>query len=111
MSMFSKFKLEAVNNGKLLAHINDALDEAIRNLCDPGTDMKQARTVVVTLKLEPSKTGKKVHLSPKVDLKLQPPTVDGTEISLNVLKAEGYIFLGEQLGLEFSEDDPDEKTI
>lgn len=109
--MFTRLKLENVNNGQLLAHINDALDEAIRNLCDPGTDMTQTRTVVVTLKLQPSKTKKKVSLFPKIDLKLQPPTVDGTEISLNVLKAEGHIFMGEQLGLKFNGegDDPSEK--
>ncbi len=99
--MYQRLALESVNNGKLLAHVNDAIDRAVSNICDPSTSAEQERTVTITLKLKPSPNRNKVTLVPKVETKLAQPLVDGTEISINVLKQTAAVFVGEQLGFDY----------
>ena len=77
-----KLSSGTIAGGAVISALNAELQRAFDNIVDPNTPPDKARTVVLTIKIEPNKDRDEATVSFVTTSKLPPPTAIEVEVSV-----------------------------
>lgn len=76
--------LETIGQGAAAEKFLDELGRVIRNICDPNTEAKKTREIVIKFKFNPSEDRRFAAVTVNADSKLAPMSPAGTGIYLGI---------------------------
>ncbi len=76
--------LETIGQGAAAEKFLDELGRVIRNICDPNTDAKKSREIIIKFKFNPSEDRRFAAVTVNADSKLAPMSPAGTGIYLGI---------------------------
>lgn len=76
--------LETIGQGAAAEKFLDELGRVIRNICDPNTDAKKSREIIIKFKFSPSEDRRFAAVTVNADSKLAPMSPAGTGIYLGI---------------------------
>ena len=65
--------IKSLKNGACMEQFNDAIAQVVRNIIDPNTDARKARTVTLKLTVKPNEDRNMCEISASVTAALCPP--------------------------------------